>query len=191
MQALRILTQRIQLITASRTATYLSENSAQYIRAIDLKALLSPALSILPASQFKGLGERRNGWKYSSKWVQKATDTKRMGNLIQSCLYLSAAGSASRVIIARLADCKLHAGDHSIFKMFKQISPVCSCSGKGRQNYEITVCSTFDSYLKFRDNNCCCNSTINWTCLPRRMIRRYLFCGLQYLVMYIRMKYFC
>jgi hypothetical protein len=48
-------------MTAFGTSTYLSANSAQYIRAIDLKALLSPALSILPASQFRGLEEIING----------------------------------------------------------------------------------------------------------------------------------
>lgn len=37
---------------------------------------------------------------------------------------LSAAGSDKRVIIARLADCKLHAGDHSFFNISRHISPV-------------------------------------------------------------------
>jgi hypothetical protein len=41
---------------------YTWANSMQYILAIDLKALLSPALSILPASQFKGLIQKH---KYS------------------------------------------------------------------------------------------------------------------------------
>ena len=37
---------------------------------------------------------------------------------------LSAAGSCKSDIIALHADCKLHAGDHSLFKISKQISPV-------------------------------------------------------------------
>jgi len=38
--------------------------------------------------------------------------------------YLSGAGSANNATIARQADCKDQAGDHSFFKMSKQISPV-------------------------------------------------------------------
>jgi hypothetical protein len=59
-------------MTAFGTSTYLSANSAQYIRAIDLKALLSPALSILPASQFRGLEETINGVRALQKMAAKS-----------------------------------------------------------------------------------------------------------------------
>lgn len=40
---------------------------------------------------------------------------------------LSAAGADNKAITARQAACKLQAGDHSFFKISKQISPVCLC----------------------------------------------------------------
>jgi hypothetical protein len=65
--------------------------SIAYILATELKARISFARIIFPASQFNGL---------------------------------SAAGSSRREMIARQADCKFQAGDHSFFRMSRQISPV-------------------------------------------------------------------
>lgn len=69
-----------------------SAYSTAYMCATLAKACLSPARTMLPASQLRGL---------------------------------SASGAASSAITARQAACRLQAGDHSFFKMSRQISPVC------------------------------------------------------------------
>lgn len=65
--------------------------STAYMRATLANACMSPARTMLPASQLRGL---------------------------------SASGAASSAITARQAACRLQAGDHSFFKMSRQISPV-------------------------------------------------------------------
>lgn len=77
---------------ASRARHYAVAYSTVYMRATLAKACRSPARTMFPASQFKGL---------------------------------SASGAESRAMTARQAACRLHAGDHSFFRMSRQISPVC------------------------------------------------------------------
>ena len=79
----------------------------------------------------------------SEDWQNNSGTVEKNGRIIKpnishskSYSYLSCAGSESNATMARHAECKLHAGDHSFFKISKQISP--DCRQRDTDNTEIS-----------------------------------------------------